>query len=70
MRALLVALALALVAGLVACFSVGAFQDGTIHCSTDPARACPSGSVCIEGYCWHVTLDLGIGDLGGGDAGD
>jgi hypothetical protein len=70
MRAVLVLIALAVVACAVACFSVGTFADGTIHCSTDPARPCPSGSACVQGFCFHVAPDLGVGDLAGAVAGD
>jgi hypothetical protein len=70
MRAALVLIALAVIALAVACFSVGTFPDGTIHCSTDSARPCPSGSACVQGFCFHVAPDLGIGDLAGSDASD
>ena len=65
-----VALAVALGAAMVACFGVGAFPDGTIHCSTDPSRLCPTGSACIGGLCWHTAPDGGIADLPSADAGD
>ncbi len=70
MRAVLILIALAVIAGAVACFSVGSFPDGTIHCSTDPSRLCPSGSTCVQGFCYHTAPDLGVGDLATSDAGD
>ncbi len=62
-RALLVvALLVGAMLGMVACFSLS-FTNGSIACSTDPTRPCPSGYECVAGHCW---LRSGITD-GGSD---
>jgi hypothetical protein len=50
-RPLLIAGALAALSAAVACFSLN-FVDGTLRCSSDPERLCPSGYRCISEYCW------------------
>jgi hypothetical protein len=45
------ALLLALAAGAAACFSL-TFANGSIECSDDPTRPCPSGYACINDHCW------------------
>lgn len=64
-RALLVlAVALAVVVG---CFST-TLPNGTIACSDDPTRPCPSGYSCVGGKCWlQSSLDDGGSSDGGGD---
>jgi hypothetical protein len=37
---------------LAACFTAG-FTDGTVKCSTDEKRLCPSGATCVSGLCYH-----------------
>jgi hypothetical protein len=62
-RALVViALLVGAVVGLAACFSL-TLGNGTIACSSDPARLCPTGYECLAGHCW---LRAGITD-GGSD---
>jgi hypothetical protein len=69
-RALVVfAVAAAIVVG---CFSV-TVPNGTIACSNDSKRPCPSGFVCVRDRCWTPQTSFlsdggsdGLGD-GGGD---
>lgn len=34
------------------CFSTD-FASGTVHCSNDPSRPCPSGYFCANDLCWR-----------------
>ncbi|HZS38845.1 MAG TPA: hypothetical protein VFF06_18560 [Polyangia bacterium] len=59
-------LKLVLVAALLvaaACFTLS-LPDGTVHCSADPQRPCPTGYVCESGLCWRTSDDFGPGDGG------
>jgi hypothetical protein len=68
-RALGIALLLAVIAGpIVACFTV-APPDGTVQCSPDPMRPCPSHYVCFQGFCWQ-NPPISDGGSDAGDAGD
>jgi hypothetical protein len=58
--ALLLALAMA-----AACFTLS-FQNGTIRCSSDPKRACPTGYSCFDDYCWLRNPDASAGNVDGG----
>jgi hypothetical protein len=48
----IIAGALLLALGLAACFTAS-FTDGTIQCSTNDKRLCPSGATCVNGLCYH-----------------
>jgi hypothetical protein len=50
-RLVIVALLVALAVAVAACFSL-TFANGSIACSDDPTRPCPSGYVCIKDRCW------------------
>ena len=48
--------------GIAACFSL-TFANGSIACSDDKARPCPSGYVCVKDRCWtRSTVFDGGGD--------
>jgi hypothetical protein len=49
-RLVVVALLVAVVA-ISACFSL-TFANGSIECSDEPTRRCPSGYECVHDRCW------------------
>jgi hypothetical protein len=48
---IIVALLLGLGVAVAACFSLNV-PNGSIACSDDPTRPCPSGYVCVHDRCW------------------
>ena len=68
-RGIVVALAVAVALAIGACFTLNP-ANGTIACSDDPNRPCPSGYSCIQGRCWtRNPFTDGGGDGGGSDGG-
>jgi hypothetical protein len=64
-------IALAVLIGLLVLTAVACFNltpaDGSIQCSDDPGRRCPSGYLCISDRCWQRPPDLGISHGGASD---
>lgn len=63
-RIAVVALLLAIVAGIGACFTLS-FANGSIACSSDPTRQCPAGYSCVNDRC-YVTSSIPNSDGGDG----